>query len=204
MKIHHIILFAAFFIHFSAFCATAAPAPVPQTGQTACYNSSGTQIPCAGTGQDGAIDGAVRAGVAWPVPRFTDKGDGTVTDNLTGLMWTKDANAPGPAACTPVASKTWQQALDYAACLNANSYLGYADWRVPSIRELGGLVDTSRVSPALPAGHPFTSVQSSSYWSGSTCANGTYNAWGVGMGDGGVGYSNKTYSSYVWPVRSGQ
>ena len=178
----------------------AAPAPVPQTGQTTCYNSSGTVIPCAGTGQDGAIKG----GVAWPVPRFTDKGNGTVSDNLTGLMWTKDANAPGPTACTPATSKSWQQALDYAACLNSNSYLGFNDWRVPSIRELGGLVDASRSNPALPAGHPFTSVQSSYYWSGSTYANSTVNAWYVVMNYGYVGYGSKTNSYYVWPVRSGQ
>jgi hypothetical protein len=31
-------------------------------------------------------------GVAWPNPRFTDNSDGTVTDNLTGLIWLKNAN----------------------------------------------------------------------------------------------------------------
>ena len=64
---------------------------LPQTGQTKCYDTNGNQIPCAGTGQDGEI----QAGVAWPNPRFTDNGNGTVTDNLTGLMWTKDANPVG-------------------------------------------------------------------------------------------------------------
>jgi hypothetical protein len=33
------------------------------------------------------MDGEIRAGVAWPTPRFTDNGDGTATDNLTGLTW---------------------------------------------------------------------------------------------------------------------
>jgi hypothetical protein len=51
-------------------------APVPQTGQTTSYAE----------GDDGDIE----AGVAWPDPRFTDNGDGTVTDHLTGLIWLKD------------------------------------------------------------------------------------------------------------------
>ncbi|KJU86166.1 secreted protein containing DUF1566, partial [Candidatus Magnetobacterium bavaricum] len=71
---------------------------LPKTGQTSTY----------ATGDDGAIEG----GVAWPSPRFTDNGNQTVTDNLTGLMWTKDANLPA-------ATKTWQQALDYVTSMNA-------------------------------------------------------------------------------------
>ena len=58
---------------------------LPRTGQTTCWDNSGNQIPCAGTGQDGEI----KAGEPWPEPRFTDNGDETMTDNLTGLMWTK-------------------------------------------------------------------------------------------------------------------
>jgi hypothetical protein len=195
------VLMFVFCLLTSAFSrAVAAPAPVPQTGQTTCSNSSGTVIPCAGTGQDGAL----KSGVAWPVPRFMDTGTGAVTDNLTGLMWTKDANAQGPAACAPGVAKAWQAALDYAACLNTNKYLGYADWRVPSIRELGGLVDTSRSNPALPAGHPFTSVQSNYYWSSTSYANDTNGAWYVSMDYGTVDYYHKNGSYSVWPVRSGQ
>ncbi len=38
-------------------------------------------------------DGDLRRGVTlWPAPRFSDNGIGAVTDNLTGLMWLKDAN----------------------------------------------------------------------------------------------------------------
>jgi hypothetical protein len=199
MKHLRIFMFVFCLLTSSYSLAVAAPAPVPQTGQTTCSNSSGTVIPCTGTGQDGAL----KSGVAWPVPRFTDTGTGTVTDNLTGLIWTKDANAPGPAACAPGVSKTWQAALDYAACLNTNKYLGYADWRVPSIRELVGLVDTSRSNPALPAGHPFTSVQSGNYWSSTSGAFGINNAWGVVMDYGTVINYGKIYSYSVWPVRSG-
>ena len=72
------------------------------TGQTLCYDSLGDDVSCAGTGQDGQL----RPGVAWPNPRFTDNNNGTVTDNLTGLMWLKDANCFG--------LRTWAQALSDA------------------------------------------------------------------------------------------
>src|SRR4030066_1260987 len=78
--------------------AIAGTIQLPQTGQKTCYDTNGVVILCPGTGQDGDI----QAGVPWPNPRFIDHGDGTVTDNLSGLMWTKDAN---------LSSKTWQQAL---------------------------------------------------------------------------------------------
>ena len=60
----------------------AIPAPIPKTGQTQCRGLQlGNLIDCAGTGQDGEY----QAGVSVD-PRFTDNGDGTVTDNLTGLI----------------------------------------------------------------------------------------------------------------------
>jgi hypothetical protein len=198
------ILSTVLMLHSTTHAATPV-APVPQTGQTLCYNTAGTIIPCAGTGQDGDI----KNGVAFPAPRFTDNSlakpaELTVTDTLTGLMWTKDANAPGPVACGPATTKTWQGALDYAFCLNTSNYLGYSDWRVPTIRELGGLVDSSRASPALPFGHPFSTVHSGSYWSSTSYAAGTGSAWNVYMYSGYVFYSSRANYSYVWPVRSGQ
>ena len=101
-------------------------------------------IACAGTGQDGEI----QAGVAWPNPRFTDIGNGTVTDNLTGLMWTKDGNVmasrdPGfdtDGDTLNNGAVTWQHALDYVAKLNTEAYLGYTDWRLPNVIELESLV----------------------------------------------------------------
>ena len=71
--------------------ASAAPAPVPETGQTQCFDVDGTEIICSGTGQDGDL----RKGLKWPVPRFTDNEDGTVTDNLTGLIWLKHRSCAG-------------------------------------------------------------------------------------------------------------
>lgn len=58
-------------------------APVPRTGQVTCYDTTGFTVDCAGTGQDGDL----QKGAAWPDPRFTNQGDGTVRDNLTNLVW---------------------------------------------------------------------------------------------------------------------
>ena len=67
-----------------------------------------------------------------------------------------------------------------------NANFGYTDWRLPSVRELQGLVDSSRSNPALPVGHPFTSVQFGYYWSATSGAYSTGNARVVYMGFGGA------------------
>ena len=168
------------------------PANIPKTGQTVSSVS----------GDDGDLE----MGVAWPSPRFTNNGDGTVTDNLTGLVWSQDANTPGPAACSPGVTKRWQASLDHAACLNSNNYLGYNDWKLPNKVEMLSLIDYGRSSPALSAGHPFTNVQLGGYWTSTTEVS--YNnrgAWVVLMSNGGLsnGSAKDIHSMRVWPVRGG-
>ena len=184
-----------------------APAEQPKTGQTICSNSTGTVITCTNTGQDGEL----QKGVAWPSPRFTNADNSTpingnvVVDQLTGLMWTKDGNAPGPASCTPAAAKTWQDALDYVACLNTNSYLGYADWRLPDVNELESLVNADQSNTATWLNtQGFSHVQFQLYWSSTSYAADGSHAWFVDMFDAFVNDVNKTNIFYVWPVRAGQ
>ena len=64
------------------------PAPVARTGQA-------PTIPF--TAPAGS-DGALQKGTAWPNPRFTGNGDGTVTDNLTGLTWLQNTNCTDTVA----------------------------------------------------------------------------------------------------------
>jgi len=167
---------------------------LPWTGQAKCYNESGGEIPCVGTGQDGEL----QAGVDWPDPRFTVSGD-CVTDNLTGLMWAKDANLPN-------GGRTWQGALDYVASMNAGSGLcGYKDWRLPNVNELESLINSGEADTAnWLNSQGFSNVQSSYYWSSTTCADGTDDAWVVYMWYGHVADFSKSYIYSVWPVRSGQ
>ncbi|HXE98165.1 MAG TPA: hypothetical protein VN642_17305, partial [Dongiaceae bacterium] len=87
------VLFLLCILHSIVPSANASTVQLPRTGQTLCYNNAGGVIPCAGTGQDGDK----LAGTPWPNPRFTDNADGTVTDNLTGLIWLKNARCAQPS-----------------------------------------------------------------------------------------------------------
>ncbi|MDD5434279.1 MAG: DUF1566 domain-containing protein [Nitrospira sp.] len=208
--IKHIRLFlimAVFITLAIPAIVTAGTVNLPRTGQATCYDTAGNAIACAGTGQDGDI----QAGVAWPSPRFTNNGDGTVTDKLTGLMWTQDAKTPGPVDCSPATTKTWQEALDYVACLNTNGYLGYSDWKLPNINELESLINAESSTSSWLNTQGFTNVQVNYYWSSTSyayIANGNAVAWAVGMWNGAVYNVMKSGSFstpyYVWPVRVGQ
>jgi hypothetical protein len=177
-------------------------APVPKTGDA--YNDG-----CC-TGEDGEL----QKGVAWPNPRFTKHGDGTVTDNLTGLMWMQDANAGNDCQGGDTGTEYWLNALASAAACNAGAgFAGYTDWRLPNVREIQSLAHYGFSSyPAVPntagtgqwaAGDPFDNVQSAKYWSSTTHAGGTSDAWFVDLDDGYVNDNGKSYSYYVWPVRGG-
>ena len=177
-------------------CPLEGPAPLPRTGQTTCWNSDGVQRNCTGTGEDGEY----QKGLTWPNPRFTDNGDGTVKDNLTNLIWLKSANCFG--------TRTWNNALsdcnglaDGQCGLTDGSNAG--DWRLPNHKELFSLIDPENNNPALPSGHPFINVQSSTinYWSSTTYSPYTPGAWYVGMDYGDVNTQAKTFDGYVWPVR---
>jgi len=141
-------------------------------------------------------DGDLERGVAWPLSRFTDHGDSTVTDNLTGLMWTKNADLTN-------GQRTWQQALGYVAGMNAGTHpnLGYTDWRLPNRNELHSLTDRSRYATALPAGHPFINVQTLDYWTSTSNADSPGNAWALDVWGGNEYAESKSANLYVWPVR---
>ena len=173
----------------------ASSAPVAKTGQTTSY----------GTGDDGAL----RKGVAWPNPRFKDNKDGSVTDNLTGLIWLKNANN-GPM--------NWSAALDFANKLKSGNYglsdgSQAGDWRLPNSFELESLLDLQYYNPALSntagtgqwtEGEPFTSVQPNYYWSSTTGSSSSTYGWIVPLNGGSVSSYDGTSDSYVWPVRGGQ
>ncbi len=164
---------------------------LPKTGQAKCYHQDGYEIDCADTRQDGDI----QAGVAWPDPRFTDNGDGTLTDHLTGLMWLKDAECVGQ-------NVNWQTALDNVAAFNqdpagANCYqynyqaLSYADWRLPNINELESLVHAGMPDQAawLASGGFYNVLQNdwAAYlWSSTTKINAPHSAWILSVSNGSI------------------
>jgi hypothetical protein len=107
--------------------ATYAPGILPDTGQTSCYDAAGTLINCVGTGQDGEY--------SINPPSYSSLG-GTVTDDVTGLIWQQDVN--------PI--RRWVDAGSYCESLVAG---GYTDWRLPSTIQLVTLIDYSWWSPAI-------------------------------------------------------
>jgi len=132
-------------------------------------------------------DGDLQAGAEWPVPRFVDNGDGTVTDQLTLLMWTQDANA--------IVTVTW--AIGVQAC-NDLVFAGYDDWRMPNIREMESLFDYSANN--LPIGHPFVNIGGYK-WTSTTRPFNTINdvwLWQMNLD---LNSSSKNNLSNVWPVR---
>ncbi|MHB8708524.1 MAG: Lcl C-terminal domain-containing protein [Desulfuromonadales bacterium] len=180
---------------------------VPQSGmeQVPCYDAAGVEIPCAGTGQDGEQ----QMGIPWPAPRFTDNGNGTITDNLTGLIWLKNANCFG--------GKIWTGALSSANTL-ASGTCGLTDgsvagdWRLPNKKELESLINRRQANPAVWLNlSGFTGVAtgsniySDSYWSSTTYHNDINYKWYVLMGSGlSDAHHYTSYLHLVWPVRGGQ
>ncbi len=99
------------------------PYAIVDTNQRACYDNT-KALRCAGSGtffgQDAQYQGHE--------PHYTDNGDGTITDTVTGLMWIKDAGG----------KTSYAQGIKKGRSF---TYAGYSDWRVPSIKELYSLMD---------------------------------------------------------------
>ena len=158
---------------------------LPATGQRKCYNAKGNVIACAGTGQDGAH-------IVQP-KSYTDNGDGTVTDNVTGLMWQKqDAGN----------KRTWVEAGAYCTNLSIGEH---TDWRLPTKKKLMSLVDYGIPYPG-PTINPtyFPNAHASAYWSSTAGADHAGYAWVVYFDDGYVGYAGKSINGYVRCVRGGK
>jgi Protein of unknown function (DUF1566) len=147
-------------------------------------------------------DGDFQAGAPIPSPRFTDNGDGTITDNLTGLTWLKDASCLG--------EQNWANALAAANALaDGNVACGLedgsaaGDWRLPNRNELASLLDLGTFNPALPARHSFMNFNASFYWSSTTDASNSGRAWGVIFLFGSVVINGKAENVSVTAVRGG-
>lgn len=116
-----------------------------------------------------------------------DNGDGTVTDLSTGLIWQKEAYD----------ATTWEDALSYSEGLEL---AGFADWRLPNIKELQSISDARYVNPSMDTS-AFTDALSEAYWSSTSLVNQPDDAWIIEFNRGIVTHSTKTNQNYVRSVR---
>lgn len=138
----------------------------------------------------------------WPIPNsqadvtagapngesYTDNGDGTVTDNVTGLMWQQ---------AVPSTNYTWANAAAYCPTL---TLAGHSDWRLPSVIELVSIVDLGQSSPSIN-GTYFPNTPGNSFWSSSPVAGSPSYAWGVDFYYGDTGYVDVSSTANVRCVR---
>ena len=164
---------------------------IPDTGQTTCYNGAGTVVTCPDPGQPLAQDGSYTIN---PLS-YTDNSDGTVTDNVTGLIWQKtDDNV----------QRNWYEANSY--CNNNTAALPGLRWRLPNIKELISIVDYEGPPPSINS--VFTGINivpnSSHYWSSTNTLRYENFAWNVRFAYGGatVNDINDSARAYVLCVRS--
>ncbi len=167
------------------------------TGQSTCYSGQGVTRSCVGSGQDGEV----QSGLAWPSPRFTPLGDGTLRDNLTDLVWLSDGNCmasnfPGfddqdTQSELGDGIVNAPKAFEFVNSVNDGTYAscaaGQSDWRLPNVNELLSLVHAGEASSAAWLNsNGFSNVHGANVWT-STLATGT-DAWMVNLLDGSNDY----------------
>jgi len=120
------------------------PFPVVDTAQVACFG----ELAAAGCVGVDAPFGGQDAQFLGNQPSYTDNGDGTVSDHVTGLMWVKTPDLNGDGVINVDDKLTWTQIQAYVGTLNAEAFAGYTDWRLPTIKELYSLIDFRGTDPS--------------------------------------------------------
>ena len=185
------------------------PKPIsgfPRTGQTTTYATYD--------------DGYYHKGMPASGTRYQDNGNGTITDNATGLMWVKDPSLCGgpiynsqnkwASALNTPRTMTWADAITNCEAL---SYAGHTNWRLPNIKELQSIVNYGKTMPAIgesTSESPWVNTQgvtgydNGCYWSGTNYAYDTQYTWFINFTSGNIWMGDKTAGAYVRPVRGGR
>ena len=188
-------------------------APIPDTGQTTCYDDGGNIInPCPLSGEDFY---GQDANYTINPPSFTKLDSNgnelprfslswaMVRDNNTGLTW--EMKTDDGSDRDKDNKYTWQGALDYCEALDLG---GHTDWRLPTVQELTFLANYGEKFPEPAVYKLFfpNTVTDNLYWSSTTDAHEPKNAWGVYFSDGHDSWewNEKIVSFYVRAVRGGQ
>ncbi|MBI5593901.1 MAG: DUF1566 domain-containing protein [Deltaproteobacteria bacterium] len=207
--------------------------PIPDTGQTKCYDSSGSEITCPSPGQ--ALYGQDANYTINPMSytKLDDSGNVLpdsapswvmVKDNVTGLIWEMKTNMDGiknyndphdadntytwydPTEPYPGIPGDGTDTKDFIDALNNAHFGGYSDWRLPSIKELAYIVNYNipKPGPTIDITY-FPNTQASYYWSATTYAYYPEIAWHESFYNGNIDDSGyKINTGYVRAVRGEQ
>ncbi len=146
--------------------------------------------------------------------RWVDNGDGTVTDNLTDLVWEKKTDDGGihdwDNSYTWSTGEPWPgNGTAFTAFLgglnSAGGFAGANDWRLPAFGELMTILNQAfpcATSPCVDSAFG-SNTQSNFYWSATTNALSPGGAWNVVFSDGELFFSLKDASHYARAVRGG-
>jgi hypothetical protein len=145
-----------------------------------------------------------------PTERFTDNGDGTLTDTQSGMMWMRCALGQrwtGSSRCSgkPQAF-TWKAAQDAASALNAaGGYAKHADWRMPHIPELAMIVERQCANPRVNL-TLFPDTPATYFWTatGRRGPGKEGEAYRLSFGPEGAGPERKDGLHYARLVRAGK
>ncbi len=100
-----------------------------------------------------------------PNSRYTNNGNGTVTDSQTGLMWKQCSEGQSEPTCSGMPSLLrWAESQTVAA---DSEFADFDDWRLPTVEELESLVETACQKPAINESQ-FANTYSGGYWTSSS------------------------------------
>ncbi len=133
------------------------------------------------------LDGLVGPAHRWKLVM----GGEAVLDRETGLVWEQSPQS---------GLQFYREAV--SECIN-RTIGGRKGWRLPSIHELASLIDPNNTSPALPTGHSFSNIQSSSYWSATTLHGDPGVVWFANFSEGFVSNTSMAGALDAWCVRGG-
>ena len=142
-----------------------------------------------------------------PTGAFTDNGDGTVSHNLTGLMWKRCVEGASGVACTSGSPTpmTWSAALTTAT---ADRTAGRRDWRLPNRVELESIIEYCGWGPSInqtmfPA-TPALTFPGQIFYTSTTYLPGSSRAVGISFLDGFPFILDKAFPFSVRLVRGGR